>query len=433
MEIRDPIHGSIPILDEEIKIIEHPFFQRLRNIKQLGFAEYVFPGATHTRFLHSIGVMHTATLLFDKLFKENLNNKHIARLRQTTRLAALLHDIGHAPLSHSTEIVMPKRSNLKLPSKFLKKLNPNKQATHEDYTIKSIVDSSFTHSFKKVTEKFDIDKSAIAELILGECLTPGYFEVSGINYFPILHQLISSEMDADRLDYLLRDSYFCGVSYGKYDLDWIVDNLNIGIEKKNAYLAISERALSTFNDFLLSRFHMFMMVYFHYKCVCLEQLMYRYFDSTENEYVIPADIELYQEHDDHYLLKVLRNSENKWAKQIVQNKIPQKIFEMFGNNQELKFNQLIAYLKKNNLSYILCESKGRLSKYYNEGTGAHTKFPLKVLNKYSQQNKNQLININDATDLFEKYSEYHSVVRVHLDQEDLSIKIKKQIEKIIYK
>ena len=100
MEIRDPIHGSIHILDEFIPIIRHNFFQRLRNIKQLGLSEYVFPGATHSRFLHSIGVMSVGTRAFDKLFADKLHKEDFRRLKETFKLACLLHDIGHAPLSH---------------------------------------------------------------------------------------------------------------------------------------------------------------------------------------------------------------------------------------------------------------------------------------------------------------------------------------------
>ena len=95
MEIRDPVHGSIHILDEEIPIIRDDFFQRLRNIKQLGFSEYVFPGATHTRFIHSIGVMNVAEKAFDRLFKEELADKNFQRLKETFKLACLLHDVGH--------------------------------------------------------------------------------------------------------------------------------------------------------------------------------------------------------------------------------------------------------------------------------------------------------------------------------------------------
>ena len=152
MEIRDPVHGSIHILDEEIPIVRDDFFQRLRNIKQLGFSEYVFPGATHNRFIHSIGVMHVAEKAFDRLFKETLFEKDIQRLKETFKLACLLHDVGHAPLSHSTETVMPKLSELNIPIDFLSKKDQktDRQATHEDYTIKSIVDSSFTLPSKEL-------------------------------------------------------------------------------------------------------------------------------------------------------------------------------------------------------------------------------------------------------------------------------------------
>ena len=149
MEIRDPVHGSIHILDEEIPIIRHDFFQRLRNIKQLGFSEYVFPGATHTRFIHSIGVMSIATQAFDRLFKVKLQDPNFRRLKETFKLACLLHDVGHAPLSHSTETVMPKLSELKIPKEFLSKKDQgrDRQATHEDYTIKSIAYMNILNSY----------------------------------------------------------------------------------------------------------------------------------------------------------------------------------------------------------------------------------------------------------------------------------------------
>ena len=427
MEIRDPVHGSIAIHDAEIEILEHPFFQRLRNIKQLGFSEYVFPGATHTRYLHSIGVMHVSTLVFDSLFK-NQNSKDIQRLKESLRLGCLLHDIGHAPLSHSTESVMPMVSALKLPKQFQGK---ERQASHEDYTIKSITDSSFTQSFKGVTREFGIDPNAIAELVIGETKNPAYFTVEGVNYFPLLHQLVSSEMDCDRMDYLLRDSYFCGVSYGKFDLDWIIDNLKICVENNQAYLGISERAISTFDDFLLSRFHMFMMVYFHYRAVCLEQMLMRYFDSEKNEYSIPAEIEAYLEHDDAYLMRVLRKSDNVWAKRIVRNSIPKKILETFGTVHLQQMHDLENYLKSENIDYIKCSSTGRLSKYYS-ATSPQEVYPMKVMRESSLDKGHRTIkNIQEATDLFTKYSESHAVNRIHCDFDELKPNQQAEILKII--
>lgn len=426
MEIRDPVHGSIPIHDSEIEILEHPFFQRLRGIKQLGFSEYVFPGATHTRYLHSIGVMNVSTLVFNSLFP-NQYSKEVARLRESLRLGCLLHDIGHAPLSHSTESVMPMVSALNLPKQFVGK---DRQASHEDYTIKSITDSSFTSSFKGVRNEFGVDPMAVAELVVGETSDPGYFTINGINYFPLLHQLVSSEMDCDRMDYLLRDSYFCGVSYGKFDLDWIIDNLKICVEKDEAYLGISERAISTFDDFLLSRFHMFMMVYFHYRAVCLEQMLLRYFQSAKSEYSIPAEIEAYLEHDDSYLYRVLRKSENIWAKRIVMNNIPKKVLETFGTVHLNQMHDLESFLKSENIDYIKCSSTGRLSKYYSANSPQDI-YPMKVMRESSLAKHKSIKNIQEATDLFQKYSESHAVNRIHCDFDMLSDTQKAEIIRII--
>lgn len=428
MEIRDPVHGSIPINDSEIEILEHPFFQRLRNIKQLGFSEYVFPGATHTRYLHSIGVMNVSTLVFNNLFKDQ-SSKEILRLKETLRLGCLLHDIGHAPLSHSTESVMPNVSALKLPKQFQEA--KDRQASHEDYTIKSITDSSFTHSFRGVRAEFGVEPNAVAELVVGETKNPEYFTVNGINYFPLLHQLVSSEMDCDRMDYLLRDSYFCGVSYGKFDLDWIIDNLKICPEDNEAYLGISERAISTFDDFLLSRFHMFMMVYFHYRAVCLEQMLSRYFQSATNEYAIPSDIEAYLEHDDAYLMRVLKKSDNVWARRIVMNNIPKKILETFGAVHLPQMHELEKFLKSENIDYIKCSSTGRLSKYYSANS-PQQHYPMKVMRESALSKGHRSVkNIQEATDLFQKYSESHAVNRIHCDFEDLKPSAQKKILEII--
>jgi HD superfamily phosphohydrolase len=429
MEVRDPVHGSIYIQDSEIPIIEHPYFQRLRSIKQLGFSEYVFPGATHTRYLHSIGVMEVSNRTFNRLFHDKLYDKEFLKLKETLRLGCLLHDIGHAPLSHTTEMAMPQVEELKLPKPFDFK---NEQASHEHYTLKTIVDSSLTDAFKSVKDQFGVETLAIAELIHGETTIPEYFTVGGVNYFPILHQLVSSEIDCDRMDYLLRDSYFCGVSYGHYDLDWLIDNFKICEINGEASLGITERAISTFDDFLISRFHMFMMVYFHYKAVCLEKMLYNYFNE-ENEYSIPADIEKYREHDDHHLTKVLRGSNNRWAKMVIANQIPEKIFESFGLEQLDKLNKIEECLKKNNVEYIKCSSLGRLSKYYSESDTPKEphKYPIRVARKYPGNNMKKYPSIDEATNLYDKYSESHAVNRLHCEFNSLDKPLRDEITQLI--
>jgi len=435
MEVRDPVHGSIQIEDSEIPILEHLFFQRLRGIKQLGFSDHAFPGATHTRYLHSIGVMHVGTLAFNKIFPYP-HNGETKRLKETLRLSCLLHDIGHAPLSHSTETVMPCLQKLNLPARFLdaKDLFQERQATHEDFTIKAIVDSSFGKSFSQVEKKFGVSRESIAELIIGKTSDPTYFTIGGVNYFPLMHQLCSSELDCDRMDYLLRDSYFCGVSYGKFDLDWIIDNLSACEIDGTAYLGISERAVSTFDDFLLSRFHMFLMVYFHYRAVCLEKMLHHLFQISPDEYRIPADIEEYQKHDDHFLASRLKRSNHPLAKKIVNNSIPSKIFETFGPRYLNKLKNLEQFLKSEEIEYFRCSSKGRLSKYYGD-----TMIPPKIEDPYSLKvapvnrtaNKEKFLNINEATDLFGRYSDAHEVNRIHVEFELLSSSQQKEINHLI--
>ncbi|MCB9060033.1 MAG: HD domain-containing protein [Halobacteriovoraceae bacterium] len=428
MEIRDPVHGSIQIQNEIIPIIRNDFFQRLRFIKQLGFSEYVFPGATHSRFIHSIGVMNIAERVFEKLFGKKNDHKDFEKLKNTLKLSCLLHDIGHAPLSHSTESVMPNVFQLNLPEVFRPKVN--RQATHEDYTVKIITDSSLAISFGQIEQFYGVNRDRVADLVIGETKQDDYFSIDGINYFPILHQLVSSELDCDRMDYLLRDSYFCGVSYGNFDLDWMIDNLEVCLIEDSAYLGISERAVVTFDDFLLSRFHMFLMVYFHYRPVCMEQLLLKFFKTAPNEYKIPHDVEDYLEHDDHFLLKTLRQSKNKYAQSIVNNNIPSKIFESFNNNQLKKLEKIEEYLNAENIEYIRGSSQGRLSKYYNESHNENTT-GLQVVRTLLNGKKKTYFDISKATDLFQKFSTSHAVNRLHCNMGEVTKQQQARIDELI--
>ena len=425
MEIRDPIHGSINIQRELIPVVKNNFFQRLQNIKQLGFANFIFPGATHSRFIHSIGVMFVGEKCFDELFSHVPPSSNLMRIKHTFKLACLLHDIGHAPLSHTTEIVMPDVSQLDIPGSTLVH---DRQATHEDYSIKAICDSSLTPSFQWAQESYGVEKEYIANLIHGNPTDSSYFTIDGVDYFPLLHQLVSGEIDCDRMDYLLRDSYFCGVSYGNYDLDWLITNLEIVTENDKAFLGLSERAIITFNDFLLSRYHMFLMVYFHYKSVCLEQLLKKYFRTSPFEYSIPADIEQYVECNDYQLMKTIQESQNKYAQAIVKNQIPTKIYESFNLEENEILNKIQMFLKNENIEYIKCSSRGKLSRY---NTGNEYRAPIKVVRTLYGGQKKIYSNIQEATKLFQQFKEHHEVTRLHCDIEGLSDSVKKRILELI--
>src|SRR3954471_22515484 len=140
MRIRDPIHGTIAVSDEERAVIDTRFYQRLRGVRQLGFGDMAFPGATHTRHAHSLGAMHVSSRMFDVVAAgADLPDAVRARFRAAVRLAVLCHDLGHMPLSHASEQIAPARAALNLPGW----LGPDGgQASHEDFTCKIVLDSA---------------------------------------------------------------------------------------------------------------------------------------------------------------------------------------------------------------------------------------------------------------------------------------------------
>src|SRR5437868_8292268 len=150
MEIRDVIHGSIQIEPAERAIIDSRYFQRMRQIKQLGFAENSFPSATHNRYIHSLGAMHTASRAFETIFRV-AGLKNFDGLRACVRLGALLHDVGHGPLSHTTEFAMPDVRDLEVPGMAKSKA---RKATHEDYTLKMLLDSGLTRLLERAGKAF---------------------------------------------------------------------------------------------------------------------------------------------------------------------------------------------------------------------------------------------------------------------------------------
>src|ERR1700745_125979 len=140
MHIRDPIHGAIEISPGERALIDSPQYQRLPNVKQLGFAALAFPGATHTRYAHGLGAMAMATKVFDALAPQlGIELDDRARFRQTLRLAGLFHEPGHAPLSHEHEAIMPPLADLRVPA--WAREPGSGRAGHEDYTLKLVLDS----------------------------------------------------------------------------------------------------------------------------------------------------------------------------------------------------------------------------------------------------------------------------------------------------
>ncbi|WP_457555143.1 HD domain-containing protein [Candidatus Pyrohabitans sp.] len=217
--IRDPIHGDIFLSGLELRIIDTPEFQRLRRIKQLGMSYLVYPSANHTRFEHSLGALHLAGRLASRL---GLSGEETALVR----FAALLHDLGHGPLSHTSEELL---------ARYL-------STSHESITAETIKSSG-------IAEKLDeggIDSTRVVEIISGEA---GY-----------LSRMVSGEFDIDRMDYLVRDAHHTGVGYGIIDLDRLINT----IEVRENTLLVNERGLRAVEGLLVARFLMIPTVYLHH-------------------------------------------------------------------------------------------------------------------------------------------------------------------------
>jgi HD superfamily phosphohydrolase len=436
MDIRDVVHGVIQIENYELPIIDSYYFQRLRQIKQTGFAEHSYPGSTHNRYIHSLGALKTITDTFEAIFlplKEKAPET-FRRFRALARFSALLHDIGHGPLSHTTEFAMPDVSRLNVPGQ---KKNLRRKANHEDYTLKIILDSGFTPILAEATRAFGFSPQHIAATIESsvEIQDDFFYEtIDGerLNFRPILHQLISSELDADRMDYLRRDSFYCGVSYGVFDYSWLVANLCIHIKDGACYLALKHRALYSFEDFLLSRFHMFLMVYSHHKTVVYDEMLAKYLNDPSCDYQLPADIEEYVKCTDAHLYAHLAKSTNPWAKRIVERRPLSTLLEIHSGipstekaqeQQEKLFKKTCEELSQKGIEFITNISTSILSKYFGPQYFGKPDYPIFV--RYDNLvSAVSFIPIQKCTNLFTQYPNSRSISRIFVSAEDYS-KIRK--------
>jgi hypothetical protein len=234
MEIRDPIHGFIKLENEhEERILALPEFQRLRRIHQLAAAYLLYPGATHTRFEHSLGTFHVAT----KLAKNaNLEDHR----QETVRLAALLHDIGHGPFSHVSEYAL---KDLVVPGNAAET-----ESLHEKITLGILRHILYPRK--------DLNKQQLQSL-------ESVFDTAKYPMRTVERDIISGKLDADILDYLLRDSQYCGVKYGVYDLDRITQAARVYHDPPYSHLAFAEEDCLAIDQVLFAKHYMDAQVYRH--------------------------------------------------------------------------------------------------------------------------------------------------------------------------
>ncbi|MFQ6086590.1 MAG: HD domain-containing protein [Candidatus Bathyarchaeia archaeon] len=226
-EIKDPVFGYVYITEAEKEIIDSFPVQRLRRLRQLAGSEYVYPGANHTRFEHSVGVMHLAGLLAENPY---LSSYFSEEDYQTIRIAALLHDVGHGPFSHIFEHLL---------EKFLHK-------THEDMNVWIVQKSEF----KDILGKLGYDPNKIGKLSVGWLHEPGK---------AFMDQIIRSAVDVDKLDFVVRDTFHTGAQYGYVDIFRLIHMIDVLDEN----LAVDLGALSALESFIIARIESFKSIYFH--------------------------------------------------------------------------------------------------------------------------------------------------------------------------
>jgi len=227
--INDPVYGFIKIpYDVVFDLIEHPLFQRLRRIKQLGLTHLVYPGANHTRFQHAVGAMHLMSLAIEVI--RSKGHRITEEEAKAVSIAILLHDIGHGPFSHSLEQSLIKAT------------------THESLSLLYM---------EQLNREFHGELTLAIEIFRNRY------------HLKFLHQLVSSQLDMDRLDYLKRDSFFTGVTEGVIGSDRIIKMLNV----KEDQLVVDEKGIYSIEKFLIARRLMYWQVYLHRTVVASEQLL----------------------------------------------------------------------------------------------------------------------------------------------------------------
>jgi len=260
--ICDNVHGSIGISALEQNIINTRTFQRLKKIKQLGLASLVFPGAEHSRFAHSIGVMHLMSKMVDRLREEGCEYVKVERVKQKLRLAALLHDIGHYPLAHLGEQVFlwvdqvdkvpqvvtqdkpsPPDQHLLLSAAYEYKSGP---AKHE--SLGKLILCSDESEIHLLVKKAEFDPAEIARIFNSEDKEN-----------PFYIQLMSSTLDCDRMDFLLRDSLASGTNFGHVDVNYILRNLTWDPESK--FICFQPKAINAIEHFITGRYFSYNVTY----------------------------------------------------------------------------------------------------------------------------------------------------------------------------
>lgn len=283
--IYDPVHHFIELTPAEARLLDSTVLQRLRRLRQLGLAYLAFPSAEHSRFSHALGALAMGTRAFDQIQRDGreffVNEADAAYQRRLLRAALILHDIGHGPFSHACETVLGIR--------------------HEERTKAMLA----LPEMREHLAELEVDAQHVLDLILGSAPSP----------YPVLAELVSGpNLDADRMDYLLRDAYFTGVTSGRYDADQLVASLRIFHLDGRLVLGIDRRGVVALESFVLARYMMFASVYFHHTTRVFERILQRVLRELWPDPHVLDPIAEFLRWDDFRVLNELRDAPSEAAR-----------------------------------------------------------------------------------------------------------------------
>lgn len=379
--VRDAIHGDIRVTALEAAVIDTRVFQRLRYIRQNGLLHFVFPGAVHTRFAHSIGTMAVAGRVwtrFSELMALKPTDRSVQYVESVFRLAGLLHDVGHCAFSHASEKVtvdgQPLFGSLRVRLsewqqeslvRALEKVQPqslDQAAMHEELGLALVAFLFEKNAVREICRiSLGVDARVLASDVQammngGLPLSATWMKHSAVlwhyydeayqrgrvfgkvykNDFPeglraILHSLISGTLDVDRMDYLLRDSFYCGVPYGRYDPDILIGNLHVGGVGGKLELFLSRKAVDALDDLLWSRYQLFVQVLNHKANVALNTALGLAISDAIDDAILdqPKTLDSYLLFTDDHVMSTVRNAcsrgkleHKKYAKTLVDRRLP---------------------------------------------------------------------------------------------------------------
>ncbi len=318
-DFSDPIYGFVRAYDHELKLIDSKVFQRLRYIRQLGIAYLVFPTAHHTRFDHSLGVMELSGRIYKALGLKD------ERIYQIVRLAGLLHDIGHPPFSHTTEVLLGDKSHEEIGKQVLESGEVREQLKRCGF-YEDEIDLIARIAFKKPKNKEE----------------------------KLLSSIVTGEFGSDRMDYMRRDAYFCGTSYGLFDVDRLLNHMQI-IENEKV---VSASALRTLESFFLGRYFMYIQVYFHKVIRILSIHLLEFIREIFGEdYFKKMDL-YFSFTDSHVLAEAFKYSDNVSMKRVFEREHFREVFFSEDTKvfEDVK-NLLLSKFDKDKLRFDVCRKR----------------------------------------------------------------------------